>query len=478
MPESHTVDGQVARFLVRKEGPNAGTLYEVRAPVTTIGRAPENDVAIAGPDALVVSGRHAELRLADGLWRIVDLESTNGTFVDGERVTEAALDAPATIQLGKGGPELHFTAKPPESAAADLNRTIVASATLMDAPPEGAPLATEHDRQLRQAIARARQARSVGVLNQTGAIMREVMASVIQGSSRRLKRTIAALSVLLVAVSAFAAVRIWQLNRAEASIDAQIAALEKQLAAGQPSGDQADRLASELERYQNQARTLEKNPFYRFGVRERADFLDHEIRTLLAEFGAEIYRIPPDFRVAVQRYLDQYQGPNRPNMERALDEARPEMERVRRLLEANSLPPDFAYMTLVESAFDVEQRSRAGCAGLWQFTPATARAFGLRVDARVDERLNVAKSTQAACKYIRDLILDFGSGSSVMLALAAYNLGPSKVKQAIRRVEDPIKQRNFWYLYHVRALPSETREYVPKVIAAMIIGRQPKRYGF
>jgi membrane-bound lytic murein transglycosylase D len=65
-----------------------------------------------------------------------------------------------------------------------------------------------------------------------------------------------------------------------------------------------------------------------------------------------------------------------------------------------------------------------------------------------------------------------------MLALAAYNLGPSKVKQAIRRVEDPIKQRNFWYLYHVRALPSETREYVPKVIAAMIIGRQPKRYGF
>jgi membrane-bound lytic murein transglycosylase D len=92
--------------------------------------------------------------------------------------------------------------------------------------------------------------------------------------------------------------------------------------------------------------------------------------------------------------------------------------------------------------------------------------------------LNVVKSTQAACKYIRDLILDFGSGSSVMLALAAYNLGPSKVKQAIRRVEDPIKQRNFWYLYHVRALPSETREYVPKVIAAMIIGRQPKRYGF
>jgi membrane-bound lytic murein transglycosylase D len=165
-------------------------------------------------------------------------------------------------------------------------------------------------------------------------------------------------------------------------------------------------------------------------------------------------------------------------MARALSDARPEMQSVRRVLAEHSLPADFAYMVLVESALDTGQKSRAGCAGLWQFTPGTARAFGLRVDGRVDERLSVVKSTGAACKYIRNLILDFGSGSSVMLALAAYNLGPSKVKQAIQRVTDPIKQRNFWYLYRVRALPLETREYVPKVIAAMIIGRHPQRYGF
>jgi membrane-bound lytic murein transglycosylase D len=102
----------------------------------------------------------------------------------------------------------------------------------------------------------------------------------------------------------------------------------------------------------------------------------------------------------------------------------------------------------------------------------------LKVNNKVDERLDAQKSTEAACKYIRDLILDFGSGSSVMLALAAYTLGPAKVKAAVRKVSDPNKQRNFWYLYRVRAVPPETREYVPKVLAAMIIARNPGSFGF
>jgi membrane-bound lytic murein transglycosylase D len=135
-------------------------------------------------------------------------------------------------------------------------------------------------------------------------------------------------------------------------------------------------------------------------------------------------------------------------------------------------------MALVESGFMPSSTSRVGAVGIWQFTEETARELGMEVDESVDDRLDVSKSTTAACRYMRDLILDFGSGSSVMLAMAAYNSGAEKVRRAVRTVKDPIKQRNFWYLYQIRALPEETRMYVPKVFAAILIGRNPARFGF
>jgi membrane-bound lytic murein transglycosylase D len=148
------------------------------------------------------------------------------------------------------------------------------------------------------------------------------------------------------------------------------------------------------------------------------------------------------------------------------------------VLEENHLPPDLVYVPLVESALG-DEASAAGAVGIWQFTAATGKAYGLRIDGRVDERKDVLKATRAACRYLRELILDFGAGSSIMLALAAYDLGPTRVKQAIlKNVQDPIKQRNFWYLYRTRSIPPETREYVPKVMAAIIIGRNPQHFGF
>jgi soluble lytic murein transglycosylase-like protein len=305
------------------------------------------------------------------------------------------------------------------------------------------------------------------------------MDRALQHTGRRFRRVIVVLAVGLVAVSAGAAWKVSALAREKRSIDERIRQVEARLEKAAQSPDEADRLISELDAYEDQAEQLQRNLLYRVAVHEKQAFITNEIRGVMAEFGAEVYSVPPEFGERVKHYIEQYQGPDRPLVASALTDAAGKIRVMQRIFEQEQLPPDLAYIPLVESALTGAQASAAGAVGMWQFTSATAKAYGLRVDDQVDERKDLRKATRAGCRYLRDLILDFGSGSSVMLALAAYNLGPSKVKQAVTStVKDPIKQRSFWYLYRIKALPAETREYVPKVVAAIIIGRQPERFGF
>ncbi len=343
--------------------------------------------------------------------------------------------------------------------------------------PPAPPSKTEKD--LLEAVVKARQARRAGVGNQTLVIMRSMLDAAVRRSHTKFKVTIWALAVALAAVSAYGALRIRELKQEKGTVDTQIQQIEAQLQAGNLSPAQLDQLVERLGQYQDRAVALQRNLFYKLGVRGQTQALvEREIKTLMAEFGAESYSIPPEFVEQVNRFIQQYQERDRANMQRAVGRSRRDLETIRLLFEAEHLPPDLAYMVLVESAFISERASPAGAVGLWQFTPSTARAYGMKVTKDVDERLNLKKSTLGASRYIRELILDFGAGSSVMLALAAYNVGPGNVKQAVRKVKDPIKQRNFWYLYRVRALPVETREYVPKIIAVIVIGRNLERFGF
>ncbi|HWR49721.1 MAG TPA: transglycosylase SLT domain-containing protein [Bryobacteraceae bacterium] len=464
--------------LVRSSGPLAGLRYFLGASVTTLGRNQGNEIVLHGPDIAVVSGRHAEIEEVGGVFRIRDLASTNGTFVDGSRITDAELTPPCTIQLGAGGPELLLTFDD-EPAPEPLNETLVVSeGVLQNADVTDAP-ASGDEALLRQAVAQARVARSTGRHGQTMTIMREVIDTALGRTRRRFRAIILALAIVLIAVITYSAWQIHVLRESKDAIDAQIRTLEGELARVSEDAPEADQIINTLQRYQDQGRAIQQNLFYRLSDLGKEEFIRREIRTLLAEFGAEAYSVPPEFVEQVHRYIRRYQGPDRPHMARAMGELRPSFDGMRRALESRNLPPDLAYMALAESGLENGGVSSAGAAGVWQFTPATARAYGLQVGGGTDERLNAVKSTRAAARYIRELILEFGAGSSVMLAMAAYNVGPSQVKSAIHKlVNDPIKQRNFWYLYRRRALPAETREYVPKVIAAMIIGRNPQRFGF
>jgi hypothetical protein len=444
---------------------------------TRIGRAPDNELVIQGPSSTTVSLHHAAIEHdldAGGDFRIRDLESTNGTFVNGERIPEALLSPNCSIRLGNQGPELLFVVDQADAVELSQTQTISAPVSVEAILPEGP--GDTYEKLLSEGVERARRARASGSAGQTMTIMREALKSALRRSGRRFGLALAGLAAGLIAVSGFAAWRIAAMSREKQTIDAHIHDLEGQLQKATTAA-QADQLATQLDSFEGAGEQLERQMFYRIGYRDR-DFVTAEIRRLLAEFGAEVYSVPPEFTERVKHYIQQDQTANKPLVARALGDSAGRITTMRRILEQEQLPPDLAYLPLVESALGTGQSS-AGAAGPWQFTQGTAKALGLRVSDGADERMSVTKSTHAASHFLRELILDFGNGSSVMLALAAYNSGPSKVKQAVEKtVHDPIKQRSFWYLYRIRALPDETREYVPKVIAAMIIGRNPSHFGF
>jgi hypothetical protein len=467
-----------AAWLVRLSGPLAGIRYPVSQSITTVGRGAQNDIPIT--DSPTVSIRHLEIRKDGGEFKLYDLNSTNGTLVDGQRVAEAALKAPCNIRLGDSGPELTFVFEEPPQAGFEQTIEMRRGSVL----PAGADALTEelatreHDDLLIEAVARSHLTRQKGIGDQTLMLMRHTLHKAVHRTRRKLVTIIVALVISLLAVSAFGTWKIRSLKTERDRIDTAIKNIEARLQVTNPDQPEASELYERLNDYEDRARSLEGDLLYRVTVHKSTDPVEKEIKSLLAQFGAETYTVPSEFLEQTKRFIQRYQGPDRPHIARGLGEARGQIDTVRDIFEQEHLPPDLAYMSIVESSLIIESSSRAGAAGLWQFTPATARAYGLNVNGATDERLDTRKSTRAACRYIRELILDFGAGSSVMLALAAYNVGPSKVKQAIRRVTDPIKQRNFWYLYRVRALPEETREYVPKVIAVLIISRHPERFGF
>ncbi len=153
---------------------------------------------------------------------------------------------------------------------------------------------------------------------------------------------------------------------------------------------------------------------------------------------------------------------------------------IRERLQREGLPGDLVYLALIESGFSNTATSRAKAVGMWQFMKRTAKGYGLRVDSWVDERRDPYKATDAAVRHLADLNRRFGS---LYLAAAAYNAGSGKVSRGIIRLPDEENDTTnsdatFFRLYDTKLLRRETKDYVPKLIAAARIAKQPGRYGF
>jgi membrane-bound lytic murein transglycosylase D len=186
-------------------------------------------------------------------------------------------------------------------------------------------------------------------------------------------------------------------------------------------------------------------------------------------------RLPPyeiHDRPEVRGFVDRYQtGYRRAVVEKWLIRSGRYLDMIREVFVQRGLPEELIFTAMIESGFDPIAASRAGARGLWQFMAPTARLYGLRVDRWTDERLDPEKSTRAAAAYLKDLFTMYGSWT---LAQAAYNGGALRINRAIQS----LKTTDFWQLTRGRHLAEETKNFVAAIQAAVVIAREPERYGF
>jgi membrane-bound lytic murein transglycosylase D len=177
----------------------------------------------------------------------------------------------------------------------------------------------------------------------------------------------------------------------------------------------------------------------------------------------------------VEYHIARFTGEKRAEFASYLERKSQYEEMIRSKLRRKGMPEELLYLAMVESGFNPTVHSLANAAGIWQLVPDTARRYGLKVDETVDERLDPEKSTDAALSYLSYLYNRFGSW---YLAAAAYNAGENRVGRIMTEATGREQGTDADYYRVWDQLPGETRDYVPAMVAAMRIARDPSRHGF
>jgi membrane-bound lytic murein transglycosylase D len=201
--------------------------------------------------------------------------------------------------------------------------------------------------------------------------------------------------------------------------------------------------------------------------------IDPKLKKSVEDEVREIaHDLPIEINGRVLGFLDYYQnGRGRGAIELGLERVGRYQPMIERILKEEGVPLDLIYLCQAESAFEPRALSRAAAKGMWQFISSRGKEYGLRQSWWIDERSDPEKSTRAAARHLKDLYQEFGDW---YLAMAAYNSGPLRVQRALEKTGAD----NFWSLADRRALPKETTNYVPNILALTIIGKNPAKYGF
>jgi membrane-bound lytic murein transglycosylase D len=184
-----------------------------------------------------------------------------------------------------------------------------------------------------------------------------------------------------------------------------------------------------------------------------------------------VYDVPMVVNPQVLAFVDLYQGRWRKIFQASLTRSGRYVDMIHRVFAEEGVPLDLAYLAHVESGFKTRALSRVRAYGMWQFMAATGKNYGLSRTNWIDERADPEKAARAAARYLRFLHEMFGDWH---LAMAAYNAGEYKVERAIQATGS----RDFWEIARTRHLRPETKNFVPAILAAILVYRSPEKYGF
>ena len=409
-------------FLGRRDKP---PFYLTKAH-TTLGRGADNDVVFCeAEEDRVVSVRHCRMELVDGACRVFDLGASNKLLVNDEPVTEWTLADGDILQLGKQGPRLRVT---------------LGSGT---APKRGLVAATQ-------------------------LVLRERLGA------RKYRVAVVALGVLCAGLVALYVVtkkdQLEGLENLRSRLEASIA--------GASSAEERMRLIGRLNRV-----VLEREKLLASlpeDKRPKRSFVEEQVISLMVRFHETSYLVPALFVQRVEGFVRYYtEDPRgRQDVLLGLRNAKALLPTLRATLREKKLPPELAYVAFVESKFDAQaHNTKTDARGLWQLLPLVAKGHGLQVTASLDERTDPMKSTLAARALMLELVATYGV-RSFMLVLAAYNAGDASIRFRLKKLENPIEQRDFWTLVRLGLLREETNSYIPKFIAATIVFENLSRFGF
>jgi len=486
--------------LTHLSGSLQGTASMSPKAVIRIGRGEDCDVQFDAQLDVRVSTHHAEIRFEGGQYVLIDVGSTNGTLVNGKLVRTHRLRSGDKIAFGaQGGPEVRFDVeesfRTSRGNGSSLPLQMPAPPRTQDYPApnlDAAALASEA--QLR--ISRARAGSGGRSSGQTMFIMADTLKKVEAATHRKDRKKTAGILGAIVFLSLIGfgvlGVVIWQQKKQIEQILQKKDGLDKQIARIQlamqieTDPDKLVSLEDQLTALTGKAQAaigeIEKKDKSEAQKLEQAgDELDRQIRYVLSKFNAQTYAVPPIFKQRLKHYIDR-------NLRQAGTKSIYKRKQqywpmIVKELSALGLPEEMGYVAWQESGFDPLAESAAKARGMWQFMDFRAREFGLRVDrARgVDDRTDVLKSTRGAARYLANLLAEFGE-DSFMLAIASYNKGENGMRRVLHEIAQQPggfrkDKRDFWHLYRLKKLPEETLEYVPQILAATIIGNNPKKYG-